>query len=465
MVEVQPGILVRQIGMLARAAARMFSVRDKVSESWLDQRADERGQFDYQQTAEINFSEIFALRLSNYALSLSSASVEDDAIGELLSDFWGNAQRWLPLSIGVGRAYLVPYTVGGKVYTDIISDAAVVSTSRRGDDIIGFVCVADKRAKGKRTFYRLAHYDFNPDEKTFTVSQRAVTENGSECPLTVIDEWATILPDIVFRGCDKPLFGIVDGARMARDGDKSDGVPITYGCAKTIEEIREHLAAYRREFNHKQSVLGVDKSMIDVKAAARGYGFRALPTEYIQVDSLGKMGGNGGDLFSVFSPEIRDAAYQARLLELFGRLEKQVGTSSGILTPADTAQGTATQVRRAMADTIAMVDRIRRHIMVGIDGLVYGWAVMLNIIGIRADDEATVTYLWHDIAEDAQSLQGLWFAGLDKDIVSASEMRRKFFFPDESEEETAAALEMIRKSKPQMPDFSSMFHSEGGGNE
>ena len=56
MVEVQPGILVRQIAMLARAAARLFSVRDKVSESWLDQRADERGQFDYQQTAEINIS-------------------------------------------------------------------------------------------------------------------------------------------------------------------------------------------------------------------------------------------------------------------------------------------------------------------------------------------------------------------------------------------------------------------------
>ena len=136
-------------------------------------------------------------------------------------------------------------------------------------------------------------------------------------------------------------------------------------------------------------------------------------------------------------------------------LEKQVGTSSGILTPAETANATATQVRRAMYDTFSVVDRMRGAINTAIDDLCYIYTVYMRLISIPFDAAYAVTKEWGEIMPTDRAEQfSVLMQGHNADAVKTVEIRR-FIYPDETLEEATAAVQEIQESKPEpvVPDF------------
>lgn len=399
--------------------------------------------------ARINFAEIFAARLSNYALSGSSISCDSDDIDRVLKKLTAKSGKWCPIALGIGRVYLVPYVIGDEVFVDYIPQSDVVSTAVLGDEVTAFVCVSDIKTVGKNTYARLTEHIYDKATSTYTVRNKAtrIASGGGEVPLETVPEWAEIVPEFVFTGVEQRPFGYVDSPKDNRDGDKAQGASILIGCDDTVREIRETIKQYEIEFDHKRSVLGVDRTMLDTEQMERNGGHVAITQQHILTSSHGRLGEGGGDLFSVYSPDIRDDAYEARLLHLFARLEKQVGTSSGILTPADTSMATATQVRRAMYDTFAMVDRLRASITSAVDHLAYGIQLMLEIAGTRVPDGWTVSYDWSDdmVTDTTEQFEQI-SQGHSAGVLSDIEYRR-FFFPDETEEEARKALDEIAKVK------------------
>lgn len=453
--EFSPGTAVLLSRQLVASAVRLFGKRAERQESEWEQRAEERWELGYRQIKRINFTEIVSLRLSNYTIASSSVYVDEDRLQELIGKAFDKATKWCPMAYAIGRVYLMPYIIGDGVYLDIIPQSREVSTEIVGDEIHGFVAVADIKKIGKDTYARLTEYRFDHVAHTFTVRNKAVKQdNGAEVGLATVAEWATVAPEIVINGVDRPLFGVVDCPRDNRDVDKLQGASIAYGCEQTIEEIHECIEQYQLEYQHKVSVLGVDISALD-----KSNNMASLPKEYIK--TVGGQLGQAGDMFSVYSPEIRSQAYQNRLLELFGRLEKQMGISAGILTPASTSMATATQVRRAMYDTKAMVDTMRRNIARAFDTLMYGYTIMLELVGYRVQGEPTITFDWsqemtEDTAETFAQLMQAHSAGVVSDVEI-----RQFIYPDE---DPADAERKIAEIKAKAPDpLASLFPSEPFG--
>jgi A118 family predicted phage portal protein len=438
-VERGAGLLFTQA--LLASAVRIFDKRGEATETPLENRAEGRWDLAYRQIERINFESIFAARLTNYVASGSSVSSDQDSIDELAKMAFSKAGKWLPMAWGIGRVFLVPYIIGDRIFLDIIPQSREVSLDMYGDEIHGFVAISDTRVVGKRKYARLTHYHFDTATKTFEVENRAVDSyNGNEIPLTSIKEWATIPPVMTFHGIERPLFAVVDCPKDNRDSDRPQGAPITYGCGDTIAQIYETIRDYQVEYRHKVSVLGIDQTMID-KNNAPGM----LPREYVKANRGGM---DSGDLFSVYSPDIRGQAYRDRLLELFGLLEKQVGTSRGILTPAESANATATEVRRSMYDTLVLVNSMRKNIETAFDGLAYTFAALLDLLGRRVTTDYTVTWDWsedmtEDSAEEFSVLTQLHSAG----VVSDVELRR-YKYPNETPEEARRAIEEIRADKP-----------------
>lgn len=473
-VDIQAGAAIVWGRQFLQSAMRLFSLGGKSRESYLDQRVEERWDADYKSKLRINFVEIFANRLSTYAMSGSTISCDDETLDELLYSVWGRASKWLPLALGVGRVYLVPYILGDQVYTDYIAQSNVIATDFNGEDLVGFVCVSDVKTVGDKRYARLTHHQFDADAKTYTVTNKAVLQRaggfGGDVPLSAVPEWADLLPEITFTGVEDRPFGFVDSPKDNRNADKLQGASICDGCQGTIQEIYDTIQQYMIEFDHKRSVLGVDRTMIDQDTMQRNGGRVAIAQEYILTESTGRLGTGGSDLFSVYSPDIRDAAYRDRLLHLFGRLEKQVGTSTGILTPADTSMATATQVKRAMYDTWAMVGRMRTSIEAAMHSLAYGMTVMLSVIGVSVAENYALTFDWsQDMLKDSTEEFSQISQGHSAKVLSDVEYRR-FFYPNESPEEAQAALEEIRKSQPD--PYDELFpvepfgrEDEGGGNE
>lgn len=453
-IQIAPGrglILTREF---LAAAVRLFGKRGETTETPLENRVETKWADEYKQILTANFNEIFSLRLTNYVLSGSSVTVDNEELDELLGKAFWRARKWCPMAFGIGRVFLVPYLVGDRVYLDMIPQSSEVSLDMMGDDIYGFLAVTDVKAVGRQRYARMTHYHFDNAAHTFEITNKAVSqENGREIPLESVPGWETIAPYTMISGVDRPLFAVVDSPRDNRSNDKLQGAPITYGCDKTIGEILETMRQYELEYNHKISVLGINQTHVD----SRNPG--VLPREYIK--TVGGNMENAGDLFSVYSPDIRSQAYRDRLLELFGLLEKQVGTSKGILTPLDSAGATATEIKRAMFDTRAMVNAMRVNISNAFDDLAYAYSIMLDLVGRRVVNEYTVSWDWsdemaRDEAEEFRQMMELRAAG----IVSDVEMRMHQY-PHESPEEARRAIEEIRADKPD--PYGEMLAIEGFG--
>lgn len=411
-------------------------------ESNLDSRKEGEWEKEYERIDRINFAEIFATRLTNYTLDGFSFDCDNDDITEVIEALMDKSYKWAQMAFGVGRVFLVPYITGGKIYTDIIPQGRAWTTSMQGDDVLGIGVLADIRVKNNRRFFRLASYEYDQKTKEFTIENKATNESGAEVALSTFAEWADIEPVITLKGVEKPLFAFVDCPKDNRTTDKLQGAPITFGCEETIQEIRDCMRQYASEFDLKQSWLGVDKLMLGKDGKPDNHLFRTFD------------GKSTENLFEIFSPDIRDNSYRQRLLDLFGKLEKQVGTSSGILTPADVSMMTATQVRRALYDTLAMVERMRKSIDKAIRALCYCYEVYFPFIGKATPKQYNLRLYWEDkmLQDTTERFQNLMQA---KGSAVKDEEIRQFLFPNETAEERAAAVQEIRDSQPEptIPDF------------
>ena len=414
------------------------------TESYLESRVEGKWEADYERIDKINFTEIFASRLTNYTLDGVSIDCDNDDIAETVEQLMDKSYKWVQMAYGVGRVFLVPYIAGGKIYTDIIPQGRAWVTSMIGDDILGVGVLADIRFKNNRRFFRLTSYEYDKKAKTFTIENKATNESGAEIALSTFAEWADIEPIITLRGVESPLFAFCDSPKDNRTTDKLQGAPITFGCEETIKEIRDTMKQYCDEYELKQAWLGVDRIMLGKDGKPDSRLFKTFE------------GATAENLFEIFSPDIRDNSYRQRLLDLFGKLEKQVGTSNGILTPADTANATATQVRRSMYDTLAMVERMRNSIEKAVKALCYCYEVYFPFVGKATPAEYNLRIVWADrmLYDEAERFQNLMQAR-SANAVKDEEIRQHLF-PNETAEERAAAVQEIRDNKPE-PEIPSFF--------
>lgn len=460
----EPGWLAVSFRAALEKALNVFGQKNKATETLMQQRVEETWARQYTATDKINFAEIFAVRLTNYAANGSTVECEDEETGAVLRSMWSKLYKWMPLGIATGRVYLLPYIVGDSVYVSFVPQSQVIETDMTGDDVIGFVCIADTKAMNHKEYCRIEHYHYDRGTRSYSVSNKAVERaSGVEVPLEMIPAWGQIQPVIVFAGVDAPLFGFVDSPRDNRLPSKPAGAGILYGCESTVKEILDCIRQYETEYSNTVSVLGVNQSLatptIDpVTGFTSGVDASALPPRYIRYNAIGKLGADQSDLFSVFSPDIRGEAYRARLLDLFGRLERQVGTSSGILTPAETAQATATQVRRTMYDTLCMVDRIQESVERAVDAVAYAVSVQLSAIGHAVGDyKPSIT--WGDGMDTAKDEHfAMMSQAHSSGVISDAEYRQEVY-PSESIDEAQEAVEKIRAEKPD--PLMSMFPAEG----
>lgn len=416
--------------------------KKKSKESTWESRKESTWDSDYSSIDGINFAEIFANRLTNYTLDGLSYECDDETIAEAVKALFDKSYKWVQMAFGVGRVFLVPYVAAGKIYTDIIPQGRAWVTSSIGDDVTGIGVLADIRTENNRKYYRMASYEYDPLTKVFTIENKATNANGAEIALSTFKEWESIEPTITIKGVEKPLFAFCDCPKDNRTTDRLQGAPITFGCEDTIKEIKDTLKQYCEEYDLKRAWLGVDRIMLGKDGQPESRLFRTFD------------GKSTENLFEIFSPDIRDVSYRQRMLDLFARLEKQVGTSNGILTPADVANVTATQVRRSMYDTLSMVNRMRQGIDKATEVLVYCYRIYYGLIGKRVPDGASVSTVWSDpmLYDSAERFQQLTQA---RGYAVADEEIRRFLFPNEDYEVTKAKIQEIRESAPEptIPEF------------
>lgn len=401
---------------------------------------------EYEKIDDINFDAIFSNKLANYVINDSEIVVDGNnerakRINDMAQSMWKHSKKIVSMAFGYGGVFLVPYVKNGKLYYNKVPQNRVTIDSMDGDTITGCTVLADKKTittgYTSTTYIRLANYRI--EGNNLVIEQSYVSEDGK--PVLVPDFWASIPLKIIISNAEKVPLGFIKSPINNRKTNDKYGVPITYGTEATQNEIRECLKQIVREFKVKEAFIGADVTMFDKD--------EKLPADgiYQKIDS-GK-----DDFWEVFSPEIRESSYYARLQELYKRLEHEVGTSGGILSDVETQNATATEIKKLMYDTFAITDDMRTIFEKGIKDFFDGCDVFANAFNLIPQGDYDISFNWsYGLVEDTTAEFSQLLQGHNIGVISKAEVRQ-WIRPDETIKESEKKIEEIQQQQANLNDL------------
>ena len=399
---------------------------------------------DYERIDEINFNAIFSNKLANYTISDSNINLigENDRVNLLdktAQSMWKKAKKITSMSFGYGGVFLVPYVKKGKLYYSIVPQSRVTIDKTEGDLITGATILAEKKeitkAMGQVDIY-IRWTNYRLENGNCIIEQKFSDETGR--PIPTPEFWKNIMMKQTISNVDRALFGYIKSPINNRKTNDKYGVPITYGCDSTIKEIKETMKQLMYEYEAKRTFVGLDVTLFDRNNQPPKNGLY----------KLFDFGTDGEKQFEIFDPEFRD--YTTRLQELYKRLEHEIGTSYGILSEVDTANATATEIKRSMYDTFTLVDDMRSNIEKGLDDFFYACNVLANAYNLSAQGEYELDFSWsYTLLEDPQQEFNQLMMAENKGIVKKVEIRQ-WLYPDEDLKDSQSAIDEIKKENPDL---------------
>lgn len=401
----------------------------------------------YEDIKRINFNAIFSNKIANYVCNESTISIDEkDKRSQLLANtillIDRNKKKLVNRMLGTGGVVLVPYVYNKQILYKVVPQFRLSINEIQGEKITSATLLADvktiRSGYTAKTYYRWQDEEIKNGNIYFT--QRYTDENGASVDKP--DVFADIDDELMIPNVDRCLFGYSKSPVDNRKAQDYYGVPITYGCGATINEIYECLAQIRDEYKLKQTFVGIDSTLFGKDKN----GNEILPESKLYKKFIA----DGDDFWEVFDPAIRDSSYYARLQELYERLEKEVGTSKGILSNPQTTNATATEIRKALYDTYTIVGDTREQFEKGIEDFIYACNVMANYYGLTPMGETELNFDWSfELLENTEETFSQLIQGKNQGVVDDVELRQ-FIFPSESVEEAQAKIDEIRANNPTM---------------
>lgn len=350
---------------------------------------------DYEMTDGENITAAIANKLGMLTFADSTCTIKDvgkrsalmsEVIGNLFDKGAGIAAQ----AFGKGGKVFVPFVHDGHIDVQAISQNRMLIHRMDGNKIMCVSLLLDTCVIDTESYWLIVNYDVASDGVQ-TIRYRACTYHGSETPLERIPKWENVQPEISIANTDRALLGFLRCPVDNRKDIHSMGVPITYGAQKSIKELIEHIAIYRREYKLSRMMLGLDASLWrdfgrgkldadgvtidDVKRTAQDSDNPFVPVEGVALDSKTP--------WQQYAPNIRFEAMEARYNSLLRRVEKDCGLSQGILTERKQVNyANRDEVRAAQYDTFAVIRAMRTAWERAVDDLAYAVDVLAEFYGL-----------------------------------------------------------------------------------
>ena len=255
-----------------------------------------------------------------------------------------------------------------------------------------------------------------------------------------VAEWGNI-KDIAISNVDKMPFLFLKSPIDNRKDNDSYGVPITYGCDKQIKEIKETLNQILKEYGLKETFVGADSTMFN--------GEGALPKNGL----FKKINAGEDSFFEIFSPDIRDTSLYNKLMNQCAMLEKQIGTSRGILTEPLSTYQNIDETRRALYDTFSIVDDIRTSLYNELSNFIEACDVLSNYYELTPQGNFELKIDWdYTFIEDSTTQWNQLLQGESRGVIKKAELRQ-YIKPEETLEEAQAAIDEIRENSPSIEEL------------
>ena len=398
----------------------------------------------YRSVDRINFTSIFANKLSiissyDSAISIIGDNARADILSKARDRFVEKIKKITSTALGTGSALVVPYIQNGELYFNVVSQDRIYINETQGDRLTDVFVLSDTKELNYTKFYKWVNYTLF--DNTVLIRTKVTDVAGK---IVRLPEWEE--DDKQIQGCDRLLFGFLKSPVDNRSDSDAYGVPITYGCDETITQIYECMSQIQEEYRLKRTKVFADSRFF--RRDERTGQPKITSDVFMTLESAGT-----DELMQPFSPDIRDSSYYNRLNALYEQLEKEIGTSRGILTKRDSGVTTATEIRASQMDTSAIVDMIRKNIEHCFNDYIYACDVLLNAYSKTPRGDYEVDFDWSNawLTDSGEEWNQIRTARADG-AISTAEMRAWL-----KNEPLEVAEEAVAKIKEEEPNFNQLI--------
>lgn len=405
---------------------------------------------DYRDTANINFLAIFVSKLNNLVNTESTFDIETDSsvaepLGELVTDLESKRFDITAEMLATGDYWVFPSTDStGTLYHRYVPQSDVRILDMDAENITSVIGIIDKYVSSDSKVF-LLNRKHTLSGNTLTI-ETYTTNNVNE--RVYFEPWEEYESTYTFSNVNNIGVGRFKSPTSSRGKSLVYGVPLNYGCSAIEDTIFNDLSMIEEEFKNAKSKLFADPLILKKQSYkytnAQGKkiseGGWEIPENLFPIDTRG---GQTGATIDIFSPAIRYSEFGQKLLDDMHRYEQQVGTDRGFLTPFETGTATtATEIRRANASTIALIDKIHTALKTGIESTIKADALFLNI----SEDLYSIQIDWYDVFADETAAYNRIREAV-QDGVAEKIDQMQWLFPNLSKDELDEKLARIQEEK------------------
>lgn len=405
---------------------------------------------DYRDTINYNFLAVFVSKLNNLVNTESTFDIETDStvaepLNDLITDLEFKRFEITAEMLATGDYWVFPATdKSGNLYHRYIPQSDVRILDMDGEKLTSVIGIIDKYiGSDSKIYFLVRKHTLNGD----TLTVETYTTNTSY-QKDYFEPWAEFESIYTFSNVDNIGVGRFKSPTSSRGKSPIYGVPLNFGCLDIENTIFNDLSMIEQEFKNAKSLLFADplilnksvKTYINSKGQKTTEGGWTIPENLFPIDTRG---GQTGANIDIFSPAIRYSEFNEKLLDDMHRYEQAVGTDRGFLTPFETGNATtATEIRRANASTIALIDNIHTALKNGIESVLRADALFLNI----ADDLYTIQINWYDVFADETATYNRIREAVQDGVAEKTD-QMQWLFPDLSSDELDEKLSRIQQEK------------------
>ena len=382
-------------------------------------------------------------RLNYFVTRELGLEVKNEAIDAPLKHLNKNIDRVVEYIVLMGSGLLRPIYTNNKLQYEIIPLGNYLPTRYDFDGTLNAAIIFKQFTENKKTFILCETHDFNGTDHSVSLKLYESTD-GKLRPvsLAACTQTAELTPEYVWRNCGRPM--IIEFRNHATNKIDGSNVPVAMinDAIELIEKADRQLARMDWEQEAGEKRIFADR---DLFAKRGGRGGNAEPV--ILTHSLNRLiqkidgdGSANGEKIHEYSPELRTAAQNEYLQQIFRRIELTLNVGKGTVSDAEAVTQTATQYSGGRQELFAIVDKIEDEIAAKYEDAALVFAYMASAYGLqgapkgKVESEELYTIKWNDdqTRKDVIQAKQIAMQEISAGVLNKWEYRRDFMGEDET---------------------------------
>lgn len=352
-------------------------------------------------------SELARLTLTEFESEITG-SQRADWLNELYQAQRPQLRRAVELACAAGGLAFKPYPDSDSIAVDCVPAWRFFPTAFNSRGEITGALFVERVTKGKTFYTRLEQHAIETEGyviRNYAYRSETETELGTRCGLDAVQEWESLEPELLIRYKDgtvpdKMLFAYfrLPYANTV-DPESPLGVSAYARAVKLIEEADKQYS--RILWEYEGSELAIDASVGALKRTGPDGKPAALPQRNKRLFRELTIDGGQGDLYKVFSPEIRDTSLFNGLNQLLKRIELNCYLAYGTISDPQLIEKTATEINSAKQRSFAAVCELQEALEAALRDLVRCMDFYASLYKLAPTGDFEISFTWGDgILED-----------------------------------------------------------------